>query len=302
MHNIIVKRIQDNLRSLNANDYLSSFEPKIANCFKDALYYKVLIKNEQFDINSFKFTISSDDFFDSILNDFYHNYKRIKNHHANLMVLLSQNDTHPAWIVVTAYYGCYYMALDLNRLNGSFLIYFSKDEISGIFPKINQLPRSCQDGGSFRVVRRENENDIDLSFYPASGKSHSLVWDYLHENFFTQKNTYFKRHTDSNYRLSLLTISDILSGGKQSGQKWPNPSQIRNKWNYQELSLYLDKGIGNTQSFVSILRNKNYAYRWFKNNHKLSTDDKEHVNSIGFLYHYLMDSIDKLYYNLYGNI
>lgn len=297
MHQLIQNPIKKILDSYSMRATISTFEPKINSTLKKSLRFMINGSREK---NYFIITLSMEDFRDAICNDFFFNYKRIQNHKLNLNSLLisEANKTHPAWIVVTTYYACYYMALDLNRLAGNFLITFQKEEMDSIFKEIrfdSHIPFKDPKSTSFNAyVKKTDNNEIEIKFSIASGKSHSLVWQYLKDNFFKSK----INDGDSNqlYLMEKKIISRILSG--EDG--WLSPSQVRNKWNYQELNLYDDEGLNESKIFLKILKEDNYAYKWILNRF-LHPTNENHVASIAFLYQYLSHNIDKLYAQYFEN-
>ena len=297
MHQLIQNPIKKILDSYSMRETISTFEPKINFTLRKSLRLMISGYREK---NYFIIILGMEDFRDAICNDFFFNYKRIQNHKLNLNFLLNSeaNKTHPAWIVVTAYYACYYMALDLNRLAGNFLITFQKDEMDSIFKEIrfdSHIPFKDSTHTSFQTSVRKTDNDeIEIKFSVASGKSHLLGWRYLRDNFFKSNKS---NNGDSNqYLIEKQIISQILYGES----KWLSPSQVRNKWNYQELNLYDDEGLNESKIFLKILKEDNYAYKWIHNRSLLPTSEN-HVASIAFLYQYLSHNIDKLYAQYFDN-
>ncbi|MDO4694760.1 MAG: hypothetical protein Q4A62_09130 [Eikenella sp.] len=266
-------------------NYIRDFEPNLNNILKKSLRLMTSGHSEK---NFFIIKLSRYDFNDSLCNDFFYNYKRIQNHKLNLTALLENKKTHPAWIIVTAYYACYYMALDLNRLMGNFLITFQERELNEIFNEIkfdNHIPLNNPASSFNARVSINTDNEIEIKFSIASGKSHLLVWNYMNDNFFKKDD---RKH--SNYLTEMEYVSSILTGRN----RWISPSQVRNKWNYQEPNLYDENGITLSKSFLANLENNKKAYKWIQRR-KLDPSDENHASSLAFLYHYLSHSIDYLY-------
>jgi hypothetical protein len=72
----------------------------------------------------------------ALFSDFYFGHIRIKEQINNVNNLINA-DSQVAWTVTTVYYACYFMAVEIAKLYGEFIINFSKDEFDNIINSSN---------------------------------------------------------------------------------------------------------------------------------------------------------------------
>lgn len=260
----------------------------------DTLHYSGQVLNS----SEFKITMNLNDYLYSTLLDVKFNLDRIENHIKTLEHLISDKSISPAWKLVTSYYACYYIVIDLNRLYGHFLLNLNKEEMLSIqtsrIKDIANLNINTDKENNFPFEIRANPvedgymKEIELTFKVTTNKTHLYVWKYFRENFFnlpSKKEGFHNKYKDN--RLMYF----ILYGNKAEHIKWLNPSELRNEWNYRNSSLYSQEGFAIGKEFQDLITNKDKAYDWYRRTDSVKDIPKNYINGISFLYHYLRNEI-----------
>lgn len=223
--------------------------------------------------------VRKDEFMLSLLTDFYFGLTRIDEQIKNVENLL-KTQSQVSWIITTAYYACYFMAVELAKLHGQFIMNFSKDE----FNKILSHSRNTKsisfltDNNSFRITvsHSESEQFLSLTLIKDSPKPHQIVWINLYtiiEKIEVHDNIY-------KYQQLILDICN------KNDTKWRFPSDIRNEWNYARADYYGSKGDELGKTFFSIVKQYDSTIKWAGNNTIRATPENI-VASISYIYHIL---------------
>lgn len=236
--------------------------------------------------NVIELSFSKSDYLASVLTELHFGKIRIEEQCKNLATLVS-SDAQPAWILVTAYYGCYFMANDLAKASGQFIMNISESEFYSIIaaepPSIKSTMKI--DGNTpflVTVSHGEMSGEVHLSLRKNGTKPHKLVWHNLAR--LLQKISI----TDTRVKhLELLKSISLASEG------WGNPSDVRNKWNYAHSNYYGDKGRDLARTFLSVIRKNGSAFSWAGNN-TLKPTEENIVASIAYLYHVLHAAHEEL--------
>jgi hypothetical protein len=245
--------------------------------------------------NRITIEVRKDEFMLSLLTDFYFGLTRINEQIKNVDNLLN-TQSQVSWIITTTYYACYFMAVELAKLHGQFIMNFSKDE----FNKILSHSRNTKDisflteiNNSFKITvsHSESEQFLFLTLIKDSSKPHQIVWINLHAII-----SKIKVH-DNIYKYQQL-ILDICN---RDNTKWRFPSDIRNEWNYARADYYGSKGNELGKTFCSIIREYDSTIKWAGNNTIRATPENV-VASISYVYHILTETIhivkDRLQLNI----
>jgi len=235
--------------------------------------------------NTIKIEVRNDEFILALLSDFYFGLIRIVEQKNNVNALLDCN-AQTSWIVTTAYYACYFMAVELSKLNGQFIINFSKMDFEKILlhsKNKNNIFFPAESNNSFKVtVSHSGYPDfLNLIMTKEASKPHQIVWINLHR--------IIKQVTvdDSiqKYKELVLNICDA------NNDKWRFPSDIRNEWNYARADYYGSKGNDLGKTFISIIKKYQSTIRW-AGNITIQPTDENIVASIAYLYHVLSKVIE----------
>jgi hypothetical protein len=260
-----------------------SFADTIKNTLIDYVVAKEII---QVSSNEIKLSIAKSDYLEAILTELHFGKVRVDEQCKSLEALIHAN-AQPAWILVTAYYACYFMVNDIAKSSGRFIINLSKEEFIGLLsgqpPSI--IEKMQVDGStSFSVVVSHGEmsGQVNLLLRKNGSRPHQLAWHNFSQ-ILTQviiSDTRFKH-------LELLKSISLANDG------WGNPSDIRNSWNYSKSNYYGDKGTNLAKTFSSMIKTKRSALAW-ATNITLKPTEENIVASIAYLYHILRGSHDTL--------
>lgn len=232
--------------------------------------------------NSLELTLGKNEYLSSLITELHFGLTRITEQCRALQNLLDSN-AQPAWILVTAYYACYFIANDLAKCTGRFIVNFTPEDFSSI---VSGLPPSQADliqlEGSTPFIALVSHGamsgEVTLSLRKSSPKPHKLAWS----NFQQILNAI----SINDVRIKYLDLLKNIAGA-QNG--WNNPSDIRNSWNYAQSNYYGPKGNDLAKTFNSIIRSNKSAYGWAGNNNIKPTPENI-PTSIAFLFHTLKEA------------
>lgn len=232
--------------------------------------------------------ISSEEFGKSLFSDFHFGRIRIEEQIKNVNNLLASN-SQVSWIITTAYYACYFMAVEIAKLYGEFIINLSEDELKKLLSS-SESPNKCtiipESRNSYKISVKQSSNPdsfLDLHLNKEGSHPHQIVWI----NLFGIIN---KLKIDDSLLPHKNLLLDICHPNRD---RWKLPSAIRNEWNYTYADYYSDRGTDLGKKFLSIIRSADSAMGWAS----LRTIQPTEVNitaSIAYLYHCLSQTIVKL--------
>lgn len=268
--------------STNNRDY--HFKDTLKKCLLDSIGESVVTIESS---NKLKIEIKSEEFKIALFSDFHFGYIRIREQIKNVNNLIASK-SQVAWVLITTYYACYFMAVEIAKLHGEFIINFSNEELNSILSNsqnTDNIVVSSEINNSFKVYVKmsEYENIIDLHLIKEGAKPHKIVW----ANLFS----IIKRLEIND---SLLCHKNLLMDICDSNNnRWKFPNTIRNEWNYSYANYYSDRGTELGDTFLSIIKNSNSAMRW-ANVRKLEPNENNVTASIAYLYHCLSGTIEKI--------
>lgn len=234
--------------------------------------------------NTIKIEVRNDEFILALLSDFYFGLIRIKEQKNNINALLDCN-AQTSWIVTTAYYACYFMAVELSKLNGQFIINFSKIDFEKILlhsKNQNNILFPPESNNSFKMtVSHSSYPDfLNLTMTKEASRPHQIVWINLHRII---KQVAVDDSIEK-YKELVLNICDT------NNDKWRFPSDIRNEWNYARADYYGIKGNELGRTFISIIKQYQSTIKW-AGNITIQPTEQNIVASIAYLYHILNETI-----------
>lgn len=227
----------------------------------------------------FEIITSSGDYIEAVYNDLYFGSTRVAEQCRNVERLLSCG-AQPAWLLVTAYYAAFFMAVDISKANGRFVTNLSQSDFEGLLE--NELPSfrdtvQVEANNSFfvSVDHGQMSGEISLKFRKSSPKPHQITW-----SAFGQLANKLSISDDR------LTQFQLLKSIISSDSDWENPSVIRNTWNYTQANYFGDKGVDLAKTFVSIIKSPKSSFGWARNNNLRPTQENC-AASIAYVYHTL---------------
>jgi hypothetical protein len=262
------------------------FKDSLKQCFIDSIGSSKITIGEK---DNIAIEIKKEDFTLSLFTDFYFGCIRIREQMKCVNSLIEAN-THVAWILTTAYYACYFMAVEIAKLHGRFIINFSKDEFVCIQSNSHNFVGSTvsqeSNNYSFEVTvkRSKNYDDfLDVSFKKSGSKPHQVVWVNL-SSIITSLTI------DDNLVHHQNLLREICDPNKN---RWKFPSTVRNEWNYTYADYYSDRGVRLGDKFMSIIKKCDSAMNW-ANNRSIQPNENNITASIAYLYHCLYQTIEKI--------
>lgn len=237
-------------------------------------------------INSITVEMKIEEYNKSLLYEHKLNSKRIDQQKNNINSLIRARN-QVAWILITVYYCNFFIANEISKLYGKFIINFSKDDIKLIIkqsildPSLNaqDLIENLTDSGSYsyqaKVTSSQYEGFVTLTLNKTASKPHLVVWSNLYDIF-------RKVSVDTSLNFHKDLLSDILT----DNNRWALPSKIRNNWNYRFAQYYSEKGDDLGSNFLKIIESPTSAYSHF-NKRTINPSEENITSSMAYLYHIL---------------
>ena len=205
----------------------------------------------------------------SVIEDFIIGCRRVNAQSRGLLAAKSAG-VSIAWLLVTAYYCAFFSSIEISRLFGRISVHLDDSDLSA-------LMRKCKLGGVaddfFKHPIQNFTGKMDeqkITFSSAGQKPHAFVWS----NFgVVLKEVYKERGwIDAQNIIAIVT-----------GERTPNPSAIRNEWNYKFADRFGPAGENMGRSFSKLLGNKDGISSWLKNTDWQKRGDEGIADSIAAL-------------------
>lgn len=250
-----------------------------------------LIDNEQqhsFDfINAKEFSLEVNigEYNQVLFSDYYFSNFRIIEQVKNIENLI-QASSQIAWILVSVYYCNFFIANELARLYGRYIINFSTNDMRFIINNSNHADPTgfiskLRPNTACTVVVREDfvgSNKLNITFRVGGNGAHEAVWHNMGEIM-------DKVEVEDNLLHHKRILKNIFS--KNSG--WESPSKVRNDWNYRYPAYFSSEGNNIGLLFSSNISDKEKAYQWgdFRG---LNPSEENICASLAYMYHVLNES------------
>lgn len=199
------------------------------------------------------------------LTDFLLGANRVKTHYQDL---IKAKDAHvsSAWLLVTAYYCCFFSCIELLKFNNHIQLGFDPDDLSLLEPRATGPEKAAFfQGNTLNFVGRIKANKI--VFESNGSKPHTSAWFQLKiliESLFGTKSW---QETDM---LCKILLNPIL-----------NPSRVRNNWNYKRADYFGATGEQFGIPFKKLLGNSKGAAEWLiKNGATANADDSARIAAL----------------------
>lgn len=235
-------------------------------------------------IDSFSVELSSNIYKEALFSDYFWGRKRISEQNKNLNIQIS-NNSQIAWVLVTCYYSSFFMATEIAKLCGNFIINFSNEDMKILMGQssapITAELKDVNYGYQVKIKNSEFDQKIKLHFQKKSPRPHMETWKNLTEivkGLVTEDN---KIH----FKMLFLSICDA------DEQRWDLPSKIRNDWNYRYANYYGEKGDSLGDIFYKNIKNYDSSISW-ASKRTIQPHEKNIVASLSFIYYILLKTLD----------
>lgn len=236
----------------------------------------------------FEVVVSVDDYLESLLSELYFGSVRIDAQCKNVDIL-KQQEAQPAWIIVTAYYAAYFMAVEISKASGRFVLNLNNEELTSLLEAIPALEKQniiIDSNNTFFVLVEHGEfqNHVKLRLTKSGAKPHQMTWSNFKTILGEIKNIDEKRF------VYLDLIKNVLSSEING---WELPSNIRNEWNYSSSSYFGNKGNELAKTFSSIISSSKSTFGW-ASKITLKPTQENIPATISYVYYLLHTSHSKL--------
>lgn len=233
----------------------------------------------------FSLEVDVEDYNKALFSDYYYSNFRIREQVKNVENLIDSS-SQIAWILVSVYYCNFFIANELSRLYGKYVVNFNIDDMRFITNNSNHADATgfingLRSNTACNVVVTGDgagSNKLTITFKIGSSGAHEAVWHNMSE-------VMDKVKVEDNLKQHKRILKNIFC--KSSG--WQSPSKIRNDWNYRFPAYFSGKGNNIGALFSSNLSNKEQAYTW-ANFITLSPSEENICASMAYIYHVLNDS------------
>ncbi len=285
---ILIKKVRSELNKLDIESFaFQDFHPHIDGTFKrNLLTHKTSFTYNSVDSHKICIKMSFDEYNEILFTDFLFGYKRITKQIESLDQLLKESNSPVAWNIVTTYYATFFMAIELCKLLGIYLIHFDRYEVLE-WAKISGQPVN-DFTGLLLAVREVNElsRDVTIKITKFGDSPHMKIWDQLLGRIRREIN---KKNSSNSNHYDLELFKSFLSGQN----RWEKPSAIRNLWNYNRADFYGELGEDNGNTFSKIIKNYSSSIQWAKSQ-AFSPNIIHNTSSVAYLYHILKSVTDEI--------
>lgn len=241
---------------------------------------------EILDNSTINIEVDKDSYASALVYDYRSNIVRIEEQNKNTYHLLKSN-AQVAWVIVTMYYSNYFMANELSKLYGNFIINLPESTVRFILHKSDYqnskaFAESIQQYNSYRIEVNQSdyESKLLLKFTKSSPKPHQVVWHNL--------SSILSKMEVSD---SLFQHYDLLLSILDGNRGWAIPSIIRNEWNYSSAKYYGKKGDELAQKFIQLANKPSSAFGW-GNDRRVQPHEHNKVASIAYIFHVLEEAFN----------
>jgi len=246
------------------------------------------------DLSTFSVELSSDLYRDALFSDYYFGRIRIEEQIRNLQVQI-QNTCQTSWVLVTSYYAAFFMATEITKLCGKFIINFSDDDMREFIrrsstPLTSGICLSDSNYG-YQAILKNSDYDkrVKIIFMRKSPRVHVEVW----KNIAEIVNKLDVDDDENQLKELFLNICDGNEG------RWHKPSRIRNDWNYRYANYYGDKGQDLGEVFYRNIKSYSSSLLW-AGNRTLQPHEKNITAGLSYIYHILYKTIENINSRIYA--
>lgn len=189
--------------------------------------------------------------------DFLLGASRVKTHYQDLM---KAKDAHisSAWLLVTAYYCCFFSCIEILKISNHIQLGFDVDDLALLRPRATGIDKSAFfQANTLNFVGQIQANKI--VFESTGTKPHASAWHQLNR---VLKSVFRGKSWEEIEMLQRILSDPTL-----------NPSRIRNNWNYKRPDYFGATGEAFGRPFKKLLGNSKGASDWLVKNGSTATQD-----------------------------
>jgi hypothetical protein len=196
------------------------------------------------------------------LTDFFLGANRVKTHYQDLIKAKNAHMSS-AWLLVTAYYCCFFSCIELLKINNHIQIGFDAEDLSLLQTRATGVDKAAFFAKPpLNFIGQFHANKI--VFESNGDKPHQAAWQHLNKIL----NSAFKGKS----WVEVEMLKKILS------EQHLNPSRVRNNWNYKRPDYFGIKGELFGIQFKKLLGNPKGASEWLvKNGSTAEPDDSSRI-------------------------
>ena len=290
LYQFVLKSISKHaLSPVAGKDY--AYKDSIKNSLLDPA--NLLIYNFTSGIDAFSVEIPSNTYKDSLFSDYFFGRERIAQQKLNLETQLA-NGSQAAWVLVTCYYASFFMATEIAKLCGNYMINFSTEDMHILFSQssapLNVVLKESNYGYQVKTGYSDFDKKIKLSFYKKSPRPHVETWKNLTDIVRSLTPDDSKAH----FKTLFLSICD------SEDERWDLPSKIRNDWNYRYANYYGEKGNSLGEVFYKNIKSHDSSVLW-ASRRAIQPHQQNIVASLSFIYYSLLKTLESLDHKLSGS-
>ncbi|QWV98230.1 hypothetical protein KP005_02760 [Geomonas nitrogeniifigens] len=244
------------------------------------------------DKNAFEVIFTNNHFNEMIFAETLVGTSRIERQ-KNAVLALTSSEVPKAWLLVSVYYHSFFCAILMNRLLGRYSCHFLDKDIKNVNSVAENPGNHVLASGNYVGYFLQSDGmEVRVRFKHDGEKPHKTAWQKLSE-----KVDFIKAQDSSGMNLDRLKRVNLFKSIIDSSNKqWHLPSDIRNHWNYADVSLFLNKGDDLAKEFVAIL-NGGRDIKWASTRSK-NPSDSDVPASVAFI----SSTLDRALNNCKGRI
>jgi hypothetical protein len=235
----------------------------------------------------FAIRLPSASYYQAIRKDLFDGVIRIKSLQKSAICLVTKGGA-TAWSLTTCYYVSFFSAVEILRCSGTHISYFDEDLAALITQYAPTSAHGILESGTYEgsSIYDASADEVTITFSKRKIRHHEYTWSSL-------------RRIVGQIRRNLTGVDGVMRErfeqfiGKDSRPSWPCPSETRNKWNYDNASLFGTLGESSGHEFRKLTLNPGAAYKWATVKRNNNTDS-ECASSVAFVMSVLVDTTHNL--------
>lgn len=279
---LFLKKVIDHIDSMDFKNPKDNKILTVHNTMKEFILSGSNLNLRILSDKAFEVTMSVETYSKALAADYFFSTQKVDKQ-KSCIETFRDNALPVSWLIVTLYYGCFYSAVEVLRLTGSYCSYFSKDDCLDI-RSISSNSLNLNSGNYLGTVTTDN-GYVKVVFRQTTLGSHELVWDGIKKIILA-----FDLSTIPMKKVSKLEfLSDVFKN--KIDIEYPNV--VRNRWNYSKSDAYSSEANAKYGKFRACLTDISHAL-CLDSNHKKNDVELNNILFIWVLYSSLSSTISNV--------
>jgi len=219
----------------------------------------------------------------AIASDWRRGLVRIRQHDSAVQLMLSSASCASAWTLVSAYYTCFFSAVEILRVGGVFPVFLNNEDVGRL--RSASTTAVALETGQYLGVSRLDEvtRSVEIHYVKQARAVHEITWAELRRLIERDGGG-----SEPALPLLLAIVNDEVE------DRWMPPNAVRNEWNYRAVERYGPEGEALAREARKLLPAADSAMRWLEQRRVRDASIENMASGIAVLRHLLRQNTDAL--------